>query len=252
MKKKVDLLSEKMISVLTRKLNVKTYDELSGVIEEAIMSYYNISLQELNENRIYFMNDEDITNINYENYVYVYMDPRFYDEQGWVLFEDKICHFLPFYVGKGRYDRCNAHLRFSHNSEMDNKLRELKEQNLKPEIEIINQGLTNMMALNLENFIISSLKNQNVKMCNLISLNQTSRYDEKIFISNNFLEKKKNILVLKALNSSVTIREAANQLGISERGLYRKIKNLRIIKTKNGTKNYSYSFENYSNLSKCQ
>jgi len=170
------------------------------------------------------------------------MDPRFYNKEGWVLFEDKICHFLPFYVGKGRYDRAHSHIKYSHNSEMAIKLDELNKEKRKPEVEIVYSDLSNLMAHNLENNIISLLRKQNIKLCNLTSHNKSYDYDEEIRVSNNFLEKKKNELILNTLNSSKTIGNAADTLGISQRSLYRKIKNLKIIKTKNGVSNYSYEF----------
>ncbi|MEE9293740.1 MAG: hypothetical protein V3W34_02080 [Phycisphaerae bacterium] len=68
-------------------------------------------------------------------YVYLYLDPE----------TDK-----PFYVGKGRGNRCFAHLNGVVDNETAEVIRKLKKNGLKPHIEILKYGLTEEQALLVE------------------------------------------------------------------------------------------------------
>ncbi|MCB1281343.1 MAG: hypothetical protein KDB18_07450 [Salinibacterium sp.] len=76
------------------------------------------------------------------SYVYLYIDPR----------NDKL-----FYVGKGRANRCFAHLRTDDGSEKAKILRELHATGKKPQIEILRYGLTDDEASLVESCVIDLL-----------------------------------------------------------------------------------------------
>jgi uncharacterized protein len=68
-------------------------------------------------------------------YVYLYIDPR---------------TNRPFYVGKGKGNRCFSHLRSCDKSEKAKILDELRKLELKPSIDILKYGLTEPEALLVE------------------------------------------------------------------------------------------------------
>lgn len=76
------------------------------------------------------------------SYVYLYIDPR---------------NDTPFYVGKGRANRCFAHLRADDGSEKAKILRELQATGTKPQIEILRYGLTDDEASLVESCVIDLL-----------------------------------------------------------------------------------------------
>ncbi len=76
------------------------------------------------------------------SYVYLYIDPR----------DDK-----PFYVGKGRGNRCFAHLSVTGDNEKARILKELRANKLEPQIEILRYGLTDEQAELVESCVIDLL-----------------------------------------------------------------------------------------------
>lgn len=70
-----------------------------------------------------------------EFYVYLYLDPR---------------DGVPFYVGKGRGNRCFSHLREGLETGPAQIVRELEKLGLKPEIELLKYGLSEVEALLVE------------------------------------------------------------------------------------------------------
>ncbi len=70
-----------------------------------------------------------------KNYVYLYIDPR---------------TGKPFYIGKGKNNRCFAHLKASKDSKKVAMLDELRQLGLNPQIEILKFGLTEEQALLVE------------------------------------------------------------------------------------------------------
>lgn len=72
---------------------------------------------------------------NHDYYVYVYIDPRNYEE---------------FYYGKGRGERKFAHLHDEHGSEKIKIIREIKRAGLEPIIRVVVKGLTEEQALLIE------------------------------------------------------------------------------------------------------
>jgi len=75
-------------------------------------------------------------------YVYLYVDPR--DGQ-------------PFYIGKGKGNRCFAHLGDQSETEKVERIREIRKLGLEPEIEILKHGMTETEALLVESTAIDLL-----------------------------------------------------------------------------------------------
>jgi len=226
----VDIVSPKILNFLTKKFKIKNYEELVYKIEESLLNYYKISLLDLNKYNDFEKKEKKV---NFDNYVYIYMDPR-YPIEPIEIYDGKKCSFLPFYIGKGKDKRSKSHLYFTKNYKMFNTIEELKSLNLEPIIEIVYTGLTNLMAHNLENHIISDLRYKNIDLCNLTLQNNSKNYDKIIKIEELHIEKSKNQLILDTLNNTNNLKEASNKLGISERTLHRKIKGLNIEKHQYG------------------
>ena len=83
-----------------------------------------------------------MSNIIENYYVYVYIDPRNYEE---------------FYYGKGKGNRKDAHLKDSSDSDKAQKIREIKKAGLEPIIRVIAKGLTEKEAFLVEKTLLWKL-----------------------------------------------------------------------------------------------
>ncbi|MHC4063227.1 MAG: LEM-3-like GIY-YIG domain-containing protein [Planctomycetota bacterium] len=81
-----------------------------------------------------------------KHYVYLYVDPR---------------SGRPFYVGKGKGNRCFAHLKES-DSKTNKLIKDLNKLKLTPRIEILKHGLTEQQALLVESTAIDLLGVENL------------------------------------------------------------------------------------------
>ena len=77
-----------------------------------------------------------------KHYVYLYIDPR---------------SGIPFYVGKGKGNRCFSHLKVKTESAKVNIIDELRKLRLKPRIDILKYGLNEEQALLVEATVIDLL-----------------------------------------------------------------------------------------------
>lgn len=83
-----------------------------------------------------------MNNSDSENYVYVYIDPRNFEE---------------FYYGKGKGSRKEAHLSGDGDSEKVRRINAIKKEGLKPIIKVIARGLTDQEAFLVEKTLIWKL-----------------------------------------------------------------------------------------------
>jgi hypothetical protein len=215
-----DIISPKIRGLLVRRFNLISEAQLIDKIEEALMAYYELPLVEIKSD------DEGV----YDAYVYIYSDPTQIGK--WHLYGNEYIETLPLYVGKGQGKRSHIHLSYTHNSELDIAIKNLQYRELSPIIKLYNNGCTNTMAFNLENYIIARLREQGVTLCNA-TLQKTSKfYEKEIIISTMNIEKLESLLIVEALNDNSARGNrgvASKLLGISERNLYRKIKSLGIL-----------------------
>jgi hypothetical protein len=181
---------------------------MGEVIEEAIMGHFKVRIQDI---------AEDIQEIKNDNYVYVYVD---LDRPGKFKYGNYKFDYEPFYVGKGQGGRKEMTFRFDR-------------KNVK--ILQINEMMTIHDAYRLEHNLIFTIGRKDLNRGPLLNRSGGYGYKPEPEIDRSkFLEVQLNNLILKALNTSKNKREAAKKLGISERNLYRKINNLKLIK-ENGT-----------------
>jgi hypothetical protein len=213
-------ISPKIRGLLVRRFNLVNEAQVVEKIEEALMSFYSLPLVEIQSE------DSGV----YDAYVYIYSDPT--QSGRWHLYENEYIEHKPLYVGKGQGNRSEVHLSYTHNSELDIAIKDLQRRGFPPIIKIYNKGCTDLMAFNLESYMIARLREQGVKLCNA-TLQKTSKfYEKEIIISTLNIEKLEALLIVEALNDDKCRGNrsvAAELLGMSERTLYRKIKSLELI-----------------------
>jgi hypothetical protein len=223
-------ISSAILNYISRKYKLTSKLELEEFIEKSLMDHLGITLMSLV--------DED-KSVNFENFVYVYMDPRKGKKSGWHLYDDVYAYKKPFYIGKGRGNRHEQHLKYAQNSQMAFMLDSIEKDGEEPIIHIIKTGLSNLMAHNLENIIIANLRLQKTEICNLTNQTDPTKYGEVVLHTLN-VEMHKAFHILGVLNTSKNIEEASSKLGISQRTLYRKMDSLKIQRSKDKSSNKKY------------
>ena len=94
-------------------------------------------------------------------YVYLYIDPR----------NDEV-----FYIGKGKGNRCFAHLKSNAESDKVERILELRKLGLEPKIELLKYGLTESEALLVEQTAIDLL---NIKNLTNLSRGHGARHESR-------------------------------------------------------------------------
>ena len=173
-----------------------------------------------------------MTEIAFRYYVYAYLDLEIHGRYeidsilGKVIFE-----YEPFYIGKGRGDRMLSHQNGSKNIKLFEKI-----NNGTYEIVKIKEGLLIDMAYALEHELIYKIgrsdlgKGPLVNESSGIYLHESKNIKE---ISPLHLEFNKFLLLLKALNKNKYLKDAAKDLEISTRTLYRLISDYKLYKIEN-------------------
>ena len=228
----------------TENLNV----EYSDMIEESLMSYYDISIvdtvilkKEMDDDTKHKIVDIINNRKNADEY-YVYM---FFNLRNRIdrHIADFYFEYEPIYVGKGKDERINDISKHSRNTNLVEFISDLKKTNdFKSKKILIN--LNNIDAHNFETFFIEtfgklvdntgSLYNKQ-NGCNLVESNNINITNSELNLEYNEIQ---NIIL--ALNTNKTIKKSAIILNVSERTLYRKIKRYSIKKNK---RNKEWNFE---------
>lgn len=207
-----------------KKRSINENASIAELVEEAVMEHLNISIVELNSDDLMtdeddLMTDED--DPNYKYYVYALVDKRI--SVNITIGPIDIFH-QPFYIGKGTGNRV-----FSEK----NTLVEFKKERLGDNYEeiILMKNLTNKEAHRIENNLITLIGKEIDNAGPLLNYSGGKNFksDEEI-IENLNLERMRNLLILKALNNSNSIKKAAQKLDLSVRTLQREIKALKLIK----------------------
>ena len=91
------------------------------------------------------------------SYVYFLIDPR---------------NNMPFYVGKGKGDRCNFHIKeakyyVDRKSLKLNKIRKIVSLGLEPIVRRVEENITDSQAIEFEMFLISELRASGIKLTNM-------------------------------------------------------------------------------------
>jgi len=210
-----DKLFIKLLEIKSKLQNSGDNATIDDIIEEAVLSYYNISLIDLS--------DTD-TNLPSYCYIYVYLDPTAEDNKTYcgISFGNK-----PIYVGKASNQNTDIrHLKNTENAYFKLVIENIRLKGEEPIVLRVKENITENEAFKLEADLVRNIYDQNGDICNIVKyktgkaeLNKNSEYD---------LKREKMILLVKALKNSKTKREAAEKLGISERTLYRRLEMLEL------------------------
>lgn len=167
-------------------------------------------------------------------YIYVYLDtnkPGIFNTNT-SMGEFKFNH-MPIYIGKGSDHRMEYHQTNScRNQRLKNKI---EEGNF--ECYIIEKDLPSHLAYKLESELIYKIGRIDTNSGPLfnetggVNLIEADKHAE---IGPLHLEFNKLILILKILNTSKNLRQAAEKLGISERSIYRYKKEYKLEKSPTG------------------
>ena len=225
---------------------------MSEFIEECLMEYLNISIVDINDEKvpikldmyydgsIYTGPTTDITDItdtitdteveneiSFTNYVYVYMNPFKKLDNEIILDisgEKFIFDYEPFYIGKGKGNIIFDHLKSKNdvNSNKLNLINEIIDNGKEPIVRIIKNELTEYEAYSLENIIITKLNN----LTN-ISGGKSNKTEYTSSNKKTTLEYDKNKYILSLISKGLKNKEISELAGISERTLYRMKSNLK-------------------------
>ena len=241
-------ISEELKKILVEMSQQKSIEEkelinVSNLVEEAVMSHFNISIVDLKQKReelyqfedVEFIDDSDYDkiNINHPYYVYIYLNPL---KGGIYQYDEYSFNYEPIYVGKGYGTRDMSHTKTTHNESLKKIIDELDGD---PIVIRVESGLSQLEAHFIENKIINSigkLIDKNGPLCNVAAgVNVNEINYEKSFLN---IDSMKYINILKSLNKNRSIKSAAKELGMSERTLYRKMNSLNIQKNPESNKYY--------------
>lgn len=223
-------IRKNVLEEILSRMSIKEQKDFDNIVEDSLMEYFKIKLTDLDspintENGIV----KDISDANHGYYVYVFMDPRIKCKIKTEI-ENVSFHYEPFYIGKGIGKRMED---LERNERVNDRIDHLKKEGIDPIILKIKEGLTNFDACKIETFLIEKIGRSDLGKGPLLNMSAGITFknveDLAIEISDLNMEKNINHMIMDALNRSRTLKEASKKLGISERTLYRKIKDLDII-----------------------
>lgn len=213
--------------IIENKMDVE--EKIDDIIEDSIIKYFNITINDIQEYDKKVINIEDIYEINhndnlYFNKVYAFLNPMKKLDQ---TIDNYYFEHEPFYIGSGNNERANnLHHR---NEECTKIINYLKDNDKKPIIKILENNIPRNEAYRIEHNIISKLQKHDIKLTNLTNNIVIEDYNKEYL-----LETFENNAILKTLNTTRTRKKASDILGISERTLHRRIKNMDIYKDIDG------------------
>ena len=251
---KLSLSRQLMKCVYNEKLKYELHNQeemtMSEFIEECLMTYLKINLTDLKNEKIDFdvtvniegsenqidQTEKEIvlhdyeyeTEIKFDNYVYVYMNPLKKIDRKIIVNvegEDYFFEHEPFYIGKGKCLRMYEHLKMNGDNQLLNQtISEIKSNGLEPIICLLRNELSSEEAFKLENIIITKLK----KLTSLtnISGGKSSYNNFKRDDKRGTIEYDKNKLINYFINSGMTTKEISERMNLSERTIYRMKKSI--------------------------
>lgn len=203
--------------------------EFDDIVEDSLISYFNIRLSDLESPITKEDNAILLDDTNHGYYVYVFMDPTIKRKIKTGIEEISFNH-EPFYIGKGIGKRIENTER---NSLVNSRIEHLRKRGIDPIIIKVKENVGNLYAHKLENYLIEKIGRSDIGKGPLLNLSGGISFVNVENIEFDFtdlnLERNVNSMILESLNKSRTLREASKKLGMSERTMYRKIKDLDII-----------------------
>lgn len=212
-------IKDTIINKLYDTFYIKSYNELIEIIEDSLIKYTNMYINELN--------NVIIDKPTYTHYVYVWLNPlkkKCYYYNSEVKFE-----YEPFYVGKGYLNR---DIEEKDNSDFMYYINLFKSKNISPIVIRFKENLHPLEAYKVENYLINligTIMYNNGPLTNKTKLNKSEVLDNYILPNSINIEDNKIHSILKELNNQKNIKEAAKILKVSERSLYRYITAYHII-----------------------
>ena len=229
-------LRKNILENIFSRLSKKDEKEFDDIVEDALLSYFNVKIEDLLE-EYSTGNTTTINNVNLGYYVYIFLDST-------IKKKIKIGEFLfpyePFYVGKGTGDRFKS---LNRNERVNERIDKIKKLGGGVIVLKIKEDLTNLQSHRLENFFINKIGRRDLGKGPLLNESSGITFinpeDTLLELTDLNIERNINRMVLDSLNNSRTIDEASKKLGLSGRSLYRRMKDLKIVKKKG-----KYSFDN--------
>lgn len=223
-------IRKNILEEILERISEKDKKEFNDIVEDALISYFDIKLTDIESP---MKKDEGfivLDDPNYGYYVYVFMDPSIKCRIKTDI-ENISFNYEPFYIGKGIGNRMENSER---NKLVNSRIEHLRSKGIDPIILKIKEGLINIEACKLENYLIEKIGRSDLGKGTLLNLAGGITFNNIEDVSFHFselnLEKNLNSMILDALNKSKRKKDAARKLGVSERSLYRKIKSLSIVK----------------------
>lgn len=218
-----DILSVKK-NELEKKENNKI--SFSDMIEEALLSYYQIYIQNfINDDEIVYVEPSDITT-KYLVYAFLDLSKKVNLNTGIYTFD-----YEPFFIGTNQQHRDIANITNNKNKflvEKINKLKKTSDFGIKVLFKDLNKGECFSIAKKLIRCIGRIDKGEGT-LFNKNNGNVRVKTSEDSELN---LEKNVAALIVNALNRYKTVNKTAEYLGISKRTLFRKIKDYSIKRNK--------------------
>lgn len=223
-------IRKNILEEILERLTERDKKEFNDIVEDALMSYFGIKLTDLESP----IKQDDgfivLDDPNYGYYVYVFMDPSIKCKIKTGI-ENISFNYEPFYIGKGIGNRMEKPER---NESVNARIEHLRSRGIDPVILKIKEGLVNIEACKLENYLIEKIGRSDLGKGTLLNMAGGITFNNIEDVPFHFtelnIEKNLNSMILDGLNKTKRLKDAAKKLGISERSLYRKIKSLDIIR----------------------
>lgn len=153
-----------------------------------------------------------------EYYVYVYMDPR---KSGEFCYGKLKFEYEPFYVGKGKGDRCNDHLkRKSSNPFKDRKIEKIRLNGLEPIVVKIFENIDDLTSQKLEIDVISTIGRYDRNLGPLTNMTDGGDGASGIIQSQETKDKRIESLMKSTFHQTVKSNEFRQKMRISQRNFW--------------------------------
>ena len=233
MKEKIEIsIRKNILEEIYSRLSKKDINEFDDIVEDSLMKYLDIKINDITnmkygKNVVY---DIDVLNsVNNAYYVYVFMDPTI-KKKTEIGINNIILPYEAFYIGKGKGNRMDF---LERNDDVNERILGIKSKGLECITIKIKEGLRNLESHKLECYLINKIGRLDNNTGTLLNKSGGLNFVDLESVEYDFtelnLEKNIGMLIINTMNSSKTLKISAKKLGIAERTLYRKIRELNIV-----------------------